>query len=117
MVKFCLPVFLRCGLMVKNLAFQFPYDSAFQIRPNSPVRPVFNDSAFRIRPSGFGLTAPPQFKMSHIYMHCNTEYILIIFDIQSYSFFGHMVFYLFGRLLNYSVVWFFIYSVFWILSN
>ena len=38
MVKFGLPVFLRFGLMVKNSAFRFSYDSVFQIRPNGPVR-------------------------------------------------------------------------------
>ena len=38
MVKFGLTVFLRFGLMVKNSAFRFSYDSAFQIRPNCPVR-------------------------------------------------------------------------------
>ena len=37
MVKFGLPVFLRFGLMVKNSAFWFSYDSAFRIRPNVPV--------------------------------------------------------------------------------
>ena len=39
MVKFGLPVFLQFGFMVKNSAFRFSYDSAFQIRPNGPVRP------------------------------------------------------------------------------
>ena len=38
MVKFGLPVFLRFGLMVKNSALRFSYDSAFRIRPNGPVR-------------------------------------------------------------------------------
>ena len=38
MVKFGLPVFLRFGLMVKNSALRFSYNSAFRIRPNGPVR-------------------------------------------------------------------------------
>ena len=38
MVKFGLLVFYHFGLMVKNSAFQFSYDSAFRIRPNGPVR-------------------------------------------------------------------------------
>ena len=38
MVKFGLPVFYHFGLMVKNSALQFSYDSAFRIRPNGPVR-------------------------------------------------------------------------------
>ena len=37
MVKFGLPVFLRFGLMVKNSAYWFSYDSAFRIRPYGPV--------------------------------------------------------------------------------
>ena len=40
MVKFGLPVFLRFGLMVKNSALRFSYNSAFRIRPNGPVRLV-----------------------------------------------------------------------------
>ena len=38
MVKFGLPAFLRFGLMVKNSALRFSYNSAFRIRPNGPVR-------------------------------------------------------------------------------
>ena len=38
MVKFGLPIFYHFGLMVKNSAFRFSYDSAFWIRPNGPIR-------------------------------------------------------------------------------
>ena len=75
MVKFGLPVFLRFGLMVKNSAFWFSYNSAFRIRPNGPVRWPFGlicpfvfffiytaiwlnirlSSFLFIWPSGFGL--------------------------------------------------------------
>ena len=34
------------------------------------------------------------------YLLCNTEYILVIFDIWSNGFFGPMVFYLFGPLVS-----------------
>ena len=42
--------------------------------------------------------------LSHQNWLCNTEYILVIFDIQSSGFFGHLVFYLFSRSVIYSVL-------------
>ena len=48
MVKFGLPVFYHFGLMVKNSAFQFSYDSAFRIRPNGPVRYEMDPSRAKI---------------------------------------------------------------------
>ena len=47
----------------------------------------------------------------------DTEYILVMFDIWSYGFFGHMIFYLFGRLVINSVIQFSIYLVLCIRSN
>ena len=48
---------------------------------------------------------------------CNTEYILVIFDIQSYGFFGLLVVHLFRRSVSFSVIRFSFYLVLRIWSN
>ena len=55
----------------------------------------FNDqTGFNHLNIGFVRYSDPHYSMMKL---ADTEYILVMFDIWSYGFYGHMVFYLFGH--------------------